>query len=120
TPKVLEQMTQGLPGVEDVVEKEDIPAPAIEGQVGFNMKATGVNGRAAITRSLNQADSQGQIEPAHQVRKEDEASGQDANHRQRPAGIVAGDLFSQFIDSLLNALGRQQHLHGLLTPAWKD
>lgn len=105
TAQMMDQVMQGLARVENVVEQEHMAAAQIGRHLRINVQRAGRRGGAAIAGGLNQRDSEPQIEPADEVRQENEAARQHANNGNWLVAIVRCNLLGKLANPLLNALG---------------
>jgi hypothetical protein len=108
--QVLEQIVQGQPGIDDVLDQEHIAI----GDRGVEVledpdHARGV-GRRAITGDRHEVDLARDFELPHQVGEEEDGALEHADHHQVATGVVAVDLGAELDDPPLQLLGLDQGL----------
>jgi len=108
------QVMERLPGVQNVVEEQDVAPAHIGDKLRLDMQNTRRGGRAPVAGRLNQADPQRNIELPNQVGEEDQAAGQDAHNRDRPIVKIPCNLPGQLADAFLNPVGRNEDVHGTM------
>src|SRR4051794_8649719 len=109
-PQVAQQVVEGEPGVDDVLDEEDVAA--LDRGVGVLEDPTdtrGIGGRA-IARDRHEVDLARDRQLPHQVGHEQHRALEDADHQQVAAVVVAADVGPQLADSSLKVLGADQGL----------
>ena len=88
----LQQITQGVPGVQDVLHHDDVLSGDVAGEVLGDLDLTGGGGAGAIGGHGHKVHSAGQVDPAAQVRHKDEGAAQDTDEDDLLPLVVLGDL----------------------------
>src|SRR5207249_5109508 len=109
--KVSKEIIQSSSRIENVVQKENIPAANIGKQFRLHVELTGTRGGAPVARCLDEADPQRQIQTSHQVGQEYQAAGEHADDGNRPALKMVADFPRQLGDSFLDPFRRNKNVH---------
>jgi len=92
-------MREGLPVSKMSSSNQDV-APEISGiAISATLSFPGVGRASAIARGLNQPDLQREVQSPDQVRKKNEAAGEDSEDCQRPSPVLAGDAVCELADA---------------------
>src|SRR5205823_1573305 len=106
------QVVQRLPGVEDVVEDDDVATADVGQEARLDVELARPRNGAAVTGRLDEAEAQVQVEVADQVGQEHQGAGEHADDGDRAVAVVRRDLPGQFGDALLDPLGGDEDVHG--------
>ena len=90
--EMLDQGAQGLPGVEDVVEQQDVAAGDVGCKRLVDDQRRRGRRRSPVAAGLHQRDPQGDPDLADQIGQGDQASRQNGDDRQRLVPVVVLDL----------------------------
>ena len=83
-----EDAFERVPGVEDIIDQEDVAALDRGKQLCVYLEGTRLRCRTPVTPCLNQSDSKWHFKKTNQIGKEDHASRQHSHHGQGPLTLV--------------------------------
>ena len=112
-PHLRHDFDQGVAGVVDVVDQEDVPVGNVGHQRGVDEKLSARGRRTAVATGLDHTDTQRQFELADQVGQEDKTAGQDADNRHWSTCIPLRDLSRHSGYTLTELLLAEQDFHFL-------
>ena len=107
-----QQLPEGVAGVEDVVDHEDLAAADIgREQIEVDHQRSGPRAAVALIAGLDQLDAHGVIQPPDQIGQKHETAGQHADHGQGALLVVLADFAGEAIDPLAELFLREQGFH---------
>src|SRR5690606_21426994 len=101
---------QREPGVDDVLDDDDVPPGEVEVEVLHDADHPGGAGGVAVGRDGHKVDLDRQRDAAGEVGHEHHGALQDPDQQRRPALVVPGDLGAELGDAGLEHVGVDHHL----------
>ncbi len=98
--QIAEQVLERQPGVDDVLDDQDVAPLDRRVEVLEDPHDPGGLGRRAVGGHGHEVDLDGDLERPHQVREEEHGALEDANEHQIAADIVPRDLGRELADAL--------------------
>src|SRR5437588_8579739 len=108
---MVDQVTQCLSRVEDIIDQQYMPAFHVGRQLRVNMQVARRPRGAAVTRGLNQAKAERQVKVANQVGQKHQAAIEHADEGDRTLLIVPAYLPGQLSNTILDARGWDEDFH---------
>src|SRR5436305_2359087 len=97
--EVPHQVGERQPGVDDVLDDEDVPALDVDVQVLEDPNDARAVGRGAVTGDRHEVDLAWHRQLPHQVGHEEHGALEDADQQRLSAGVVARDLVAELLDA---------------------
>ncbi len=99
--QVLAEVREREPGVDDVLDDQDVPVGEIEIEILHDAHDTARTRGGSVRRHRHEVELDGQVDRPRQVGHEHERTLQDADEERRVVVVVVRDRFAEVADPLL-------------------